>query len=240
MSQRQKDQQPLTFLQQRRQALLGAPDLMEQVGVSELAAFGPSCGARGVDECRRVLGTQRFEAGGQLSRVDRRAGLDQLVERLGTRTVDVQHPAQGGQLAGELGDRRGVGVGLGERQHGFGILQHPTHLFGRRRLVDRHGDGAYGQNRQVEDGPLVAGRRKDGYPITGLHPQRDQTQCRRTNLVGSLGARDVGPDAVDLTLVDDKAGVIALMLEDRGRDVVVLADRKAGGDTVLTHSFDLI
>ena len=208
--------------------------------MGQLAALGPSGGARGVDQRRRVLGAQRLEPGGQLGRVDRRAGLDELVERLGTRTVDVQHPAQRGQLAGELGDHRGVRVGFGERQHGLRVLQHPAHLLGRRRLVDRHGDRAHGQDRQVEDRPLVAGGRKDGHPVAGLHPQRDQTQCRRTNLVGRLGARDVGPDAVDLALVDDKVGVIALVLEDRGRDVVVLADGKAGGDTVLTHSFDLV
>jgi hypothetical protein len=41
-------------------------------------------------------------------------------------------------------------------------------------------------------------------------------------------------------LVDDEARVVALVLEDHGRDVVVLADRKAGGDTVLTHLIDLI
>ena len=56
---------------------------------------------------------------------------------------------------------------------------------------------------------------------------------------GRLGAGDIGPDAVDLALVDDEAGILALVLEDRGRDVVVLADGKAGGDTVLTHSYDL-
>src|SRR5437588_416777 len=77
-------------------------------------------------------------------------------------------------------------------------------------------------------------------PVAGLHPQRDQTQCRRTNLIGSLRARDVGPDAVDLALVDDKVGVVALMFEDHGRDVVALTDGEAGGDAVLTHLIDLI
>ena len=71
--------------------------------MSELAALGPSGGARGVDQRGRVLGTQRRTPGGQLIRVDRRARLDKLVKRLGTLTVNVQHPAQGGQLAGELG-----------------------------------------------------------------------------------------------------------------------------------------
>jgi hypothetical protein len=44
-------------------------------------------------------------------------------------------------------------------------------------------------------------------------------------------------------LIDDAAGVVALVLEDHRRDVVVLADGKAGGNAVLTHfltSIDLV
>ena len=60
---------------------------------------------------------------------------------------------------------------------------------------------------------------------------------------GRLGTRDVGPNPVDLTLEDDEAGIVSLVLEDHGRDVVVLADGKFGGDAVLRHSltsFDLV
>ncbi len=239
MGQWQEDQQPLPFVQQRREALLGSAGLVEQVGMRELAPFRASGGARGVDQCRGIVGLQRRKPGGQLVRIDRRAGLDELVERLGARTVDMQHPAQGRKFAGELGDHRGVCVGFGEHQHGFRVLQHPAHLLCRRGLVDRDGDGADGKDGQVEDRPLVAGGRKNGDPVTGLHAQRDQTQCRGTNLLGGLGARDVGPHPVDLPLIDDKAGVVALVLEDHGRDVVVPAEGDAGRNAVLTHSFDL-
>src|SRR5262249_43235651 len=104
----------------------------------------------------------------------------------------------------------------------------------------RHSDPTHGQDCEIEDRPLIAGGRKDGYPVTGLHPQGDQTQCRGANLLGRLDARDIGPNAVDQTLKNDKAGIVSLKLEDHGRDVVVLADGKAGGDTVLTHFYDLV
>ena len=55
----------------------------------------------------------------------------------------------------------------------------------------------------------------------------------------ACGAGDVGPDAVDLALEDDEVGVVALVLEDRGRDVVVLADGKACRDAELTHDSTL-
>ena len=41
--------------------------------------------------------------------------------------------------------------------------------------------------------------------------------------------------AVDQALEDDEVGIVALVLEDRGGDVVVLADGEAGRDTV-THA----
>ena len=208
--------------------------------MSELASFGATGGARGVDQRGGVCRAQRRKPGGQLVGVLRRAGLGELVERLGARTVDVQHPAQGGKLGAELADHRRVRVGLDERQHGFRILQHPAHLLGGRRLVDRHRDPADGQDREVENGPLVAGGREDGHPVTGLHAHRDQAQCGSTNLLGRLSAGDVGPDAVDLALVDDEVGIIAFVLEDRSGDVVVLADGKAGRDAVLTHCADLV
>lgn len=171
VGQRQEDQQPLPLVEQRRQALLGAAGLVEQVGMGQLAALGPPGGARGVDQGGRILGAQPVQTRGQLGRFHPCGRLGQLVEGLGAGAVDVQHPAQGGQLGGQLGDHRRVLVGLGECQHRLGVLQHPAHLLGGGRLVDRHGDRAHRQDRQVEDRPFVAGGREDRHPVAGLYPQ---------------------------------------------------------------------
>jgi len=168
--QRQENQQPLTLAQQRRQNRLGTPGFVDEVGMGQLAALGAPGGTRRVDQRRRIFTAQRFDAGGQLGRVDRGAILLELLEGFAARTVDLQHAPQLRQVTGELGDHRRVGVRLGERDHRCRVGQHPAHLLGRRRLVDRDGDRAYRQDRQIEDRPLVAGGGKDSHPVAGLHP----------------------------------------------------------------------
>ena len=199
--QRQEHQQPLALRSSVGRHRLGAAGLVEQVGVRQLAALGASGGARGVDQRRGVVGLQRVQPGGQLGRVDRRAGLVELRRAPWGPNRRCAAPGAGsGSSPVSSVTIAACCVGLGERQHGLRVRQHPAHLLGRRRLVDRHGDGADGQDREVDDRPLVAGGREDRHPVTGLHALRDQTQCGGTDLLGGLGARDVGPGAVDLAL----------------------------------------
>ncbi len=87
--------------------------------MGELAALRPPGGARGVDQGCPIRGAQRIESRRQLCPVNRPALLGELLERLGTRTVDNQDAAQGGQVTGQLGDHCGMRVSLSERQHGF-------------------------------------------------------------------------------------------------------------------------
>ena len=236
---RQEHQQPLTFAQQCRQHRLGSAGLVDQVRVGQLAAFRAPCGARGVDQRRRIVGVQGLDPRGELGRVDRRALLLELVERFGTRSVDVQHAPQFGQIAGQLGDHRSVGIGFGEGHDRARIGQHPAHLLGRRGLVDRDGDAADREDRLVQDRPLVAGCREDGDPIARPHPVCDQTQCGGADLGCRSGTRHIDPGPVDQALKDHRVGVVALVLEHRGNDVVVLVNRKRSGRGNFTHSSDL-
>ena len=70
------------------EARLGAADLVEQVGVRQLAALGPAGGARGVDQRRRVGGPDARQPLVHRVGADRLARVGQLVERGGARAVD--------------------------------------------------------------------------------------------------------------------------------------------------------
>ena len=91
---------------------LGAARLVDKVGVRQLAALGPSGGSGRVDQGGRVARLDRGPAGVDLSAV--------------------------GQVVDPLADLVAVRVGLRERQHKARVLQHPPHLLGRGRLVNRH------------------------------------------------------------------------------------------------------
>ena len=66
-------------------------------------------------------------------------------------------------------------------------------------------------DREVEDRPLVTGRRQQRDPVTGLDTFGDQSQSRRSDLTGRLGACDVGPRAVDQALEDHVVGIVAFV-----------------------------
>ena len=167
---------------------LGAADLVDQVGVRQLAALGPAGGSRRVDQRGRIGGLDGREPGVQLGAVGRLARLGQRVQRGGRRTLDAEHLAQIGQIALELLDLVGVRVGLGEHQHRTRIAQHELDLLGGAGLIDRHGHRADRQDREIDDGPLVPGRGKHRHPIAGLHPLGDQSECDRTDLARDLAA----------------------------------------------------
>ena len=232
---REEDEHPFALVQQRREAVLGAADLVEQVGMGQLAALRPAGGARGVDQGRGIGGLQAGQPVVELLRVDRLGRVGQRVQRCHVRPVDTQHLAQRGQLIGEVLDLVGVGIGLGEYQHRAGILQHELDLFGGARLIDRHRDRARGQDGEVQDRPFVTGRRQYGDPVTGRHALGDQPQCCRTDLVCSLLACDIRPCAVDEALEDHMVGIVAFVAEHGADDVVVLAHGERGGNTELTH-----
>ena len=207
--------------------------------MGQLATLGPAGRARGVDQGGRIGDLDGCQPGVELFCVDRLAGLGKRIERGRSGPVDAQHLAQLGQLAGQLLDLVGVRVGLGEHQHRAGIGQHEAHLFGRRSLVNWDGERADGQDRVVQDRPLVAGRRQDRNTVTGFDAFGDQSQSGRTNLGSDLSTRHVGPRAVDEALEDHMVGVFAFVGKDGADDVVVLADVERGGNTELTHGVDL-
>ncbi len=233
--QRQEHQQPLALVQQRGQGRLGATDLVEQVGMGELAALGSAGGTRGVDQGGRVGGPDSLDPAGHLAGIDRGAGRREFVECSGARPVDGEVPAQVRQPAGEVGDDAGMGVGLRERHHRAGILQHPLHLIGRGRLVDGNRQRADRQDGHVDDRPLETGRGEDRDPVTGLHAERDQSLCDRTDLGRRFGARHIDPVAVDLALVDGEPRVGAFVVVDDGDDVVGLGDVEGCRNTQLAQ-----
>ena len=208
--------------------------------MGQLATLGPPSGPRGVDQGRRVADSQGRQAGGELVGIHPGTRSGQLVEGVGAAgSVDGQHPAQCGHLAGQLVDHGSVGVGLGEDQHRTGVFEDPTHLLGRGRFIDRNGDGTDGQDREVQDRPLIACRGEDHHPISGGDALGDQSQRRGPDLRGGLRAGDVGPHPGDQPLVDDDVRVVAFVFEDDRGDVVVLLDGERCGNTELTHACDL-
>ena len=224
MGQWQEDQQLFAFGQVIGEAGLGATDLVEQVGVGQLAALGPAGGARGVDQRGRIGRPDAGQALLDRGIVHLAAGLRQLLQSCGPAAVDAVHRLQCGQRRTLLLDAPGVLVGLGERGDRAGVGEDELHLLGGTGLIDRHRHRAHRQDGEVEDRPLVARRRQDRHPVAGRDSGSDETFCRRTDLLGGLGAGHVDPAAVDQSLEDHVVGVVALVRVDGADDVVVLAD----------------
>ena len=211
--QRQEHQHPLALVQQRREARLGAADLVQQVGMGELAALGPAGGSRGVDQRRGIGG---LDAGQPVVELLRRRPIARPRRARRERPCPSRRCAA--PCAGRAARRRAARCCRRARRSRRRPAprrsrQHEPHLFGRAGLIDRHGDRADRQDREVQDRPLVAGRRKDRDPVAGLNALGDQTQCRRTDLIGDLRAGDIRPSAVDQPLEDHMVGIVAFVGE---------------------------
>ncbi len=195
-------------------------------------ALGPAGGAGGVDQRGRIVGLDRGQPGLQFAWSQPTCPASASTSSAGVPSRRCAAPcaARAARRAAVI-DLVAVRVGFGERQHRAGILQNPAHLLRRRRLVDRHGDRADGKDREIQDGPFVAGGRENGHPVARPHTLGDQAQRSRPDLGSSLRARDIGPRAVHEALKDRVVGIVALVGEHRVNDAVVFADGEGGRST---------
>ena len=146
----------------------------------QLAALGP---CRWCPRCRSAWPGRSdlmpASRASTLAGVDRLAGLGQRVERRRAGRLDAQHLAQRRAARPRscldlvARARRSRRTPAPRRNP-----QHEAHLLGRAGLVDRHGHRTDGQDREVEDRPLVAGRRQDRDPVAGLRRPRRSNPVR--------------------------------------------------------------
>ena len=72
----------------------------------------------------------------------------------------------------------------------------PLHLLGRRGLVDRHRDGAGGEDGVVDEQPLEAGRGHERHPVAGLDPGGDEALGEGADAAVALADREVDEGVV--------------------------------------------
>ncbi len=77
-----------------------------------------------------------------------------------------------------LVEAREVLGGLGDHRDGAGVLEVPLDLVRRRGVVDGHEDGAREPDREVEQGPLVAGAADQADLVAGLDARGDEALGR--------------------------------------------------------------
>ena len=148
-----------------------------QVAVGELAALGAAGGAGGVDQRGEVVGAHRTcgarappTSGTSAPRADEPLHRARLVAARARSAT----PVSVGELVAHLLDERGVLGRLHDDRDRARVDEDPRDLLGRRGLVDRHGDGAGGEDRVVEQRPLVAGAREQRDPVARLDAGGDQ------------------------------------------------------------------
>ena len=107
--------------------------------------------------------------------------------------LDQPRPPHARQPPQHLADRLQVRRGLDHDRLRARVGQYPLHLLGGGGLVHRDRDRARGPERVVDHGPLVAGARQEGDPVTLADPGRHEALGERGDLVAELARRDVQP-----------------------------------------------
>ena len=194
----------------------------QQVAVGQLAALGLAGGARGVDDRGQVVGGAGGPALVHLLVADGPGG---LAGAQGVQAVEGPDLAQAGQPVAQPVDELSVLAGLGEHRAGGRVAQDPLDLLGRGRLVDRHRDRAGGQDRVVDQRPLIAGPGHQRDPVARLDAGRDQALGQR----GDLGPERLGGHVPPVAIVRPPAHHHGLRLAGRPaehdvRDAGVIRD----------------
>ncbi len=138
----------------------------------------------------RLLAVERLAAGVEVGVVHVVAVAAQAVD---VALVDDPDVLQSGEPRAALLDRGEVGVGLDDHADRAGVGEDPLDLLGRGRLVDRHRHGTGRPQREVGDGPLVAGAAHDGDRVADADAGGDQALGERRDVGGEGGRGDVGP-----------------------------------------------
>jgi hypothetical protein len=244
--QRQEQQHRTGLVQQLGKDQRHRPDLAEHVAVGQLTALGTPGRAGGVDQRGEVVGADRPVPGVHLVGGDVVAERHQLLDRArgagsAGRRLDPPDPAQRRRLRGRAVDDGRVLHRLDDDRGRAGVGQDPLDLLVRGRLVDRHGDRAGGQDRVVEQRPLVPGAGQQGDPVPDLDAGRDQPAGHGGDLGGELGRGHVGPLPVGIPAAEDHGRpVLRGVLVDRVDEVLVVADVDGRRDAVLTHGRTLL
>jgi hypothetical protein len=125
--------------------------------------------------------------------------------------------------------------GLDDQRGGAGVAEDPLDLLGARGLVDRHRDGAGEPDREVGEGPLVAGLRHEPDPVTRLDARGDQALGDAHDVVVELARADVLPAVAARRLNSTLGRCVGCGVGDKHRQVVTRLDIAFGGNAVLGH-----
>ncbi len=198
-----------------------------QVGVGEDAALGAAGGAGGVADGRHRVGGEGAAALGDLLVADVPSEGGEVGEGRGVEFEDARALGVGG---GARVDGGGVGGGLGDHVPGAGVADDPLDLVGGGGGVDGDRPAAGRPDREVQDGPLVAGAGHDGDPSAGLQAGRDQALGHGGHLAGELRRGDGPPGAVHLAAQEHRVGRLGRVGErDVGDAARGGAGREGGG-----------
>ena len=147
--------------------------------MGEHAPFGPARRPRCVDEGCQVVDGQGGDSPVEFFICDL-APLRRQVVQPGA--VDDEHFATGHLGIDDAAiDQFGHVRGLGNGQHRSAVRQDPRHLVGSRRLVNRYGRRADGQDGVVHHQPFQAGARHQRHPVAWRHLRGDEALRHRSN-----------------------------------------------------------
>ena len=208
--------------------------LGDEVAVGQLAALRAAGGAGGVDQGREVVRAGRPAACVHLRGGHRRPARRERRHRAGPVALGHDPPDV---LRGVLGAGHGrrVPVVLHHDRLRPGVLEDPRDLLGGRRLVDRDGHGAGGDDRVVEQRPLVAGAREQGDPVARRDPGGDEAAGDGDDLRHERRAGDLGPGVADPPAQRHGVGVLVREGEHGVGQGVVVVDAHTRGDAELAH-----
>jgi hypothetical protein len=131
-----------------------------------------------------------------------------------------------GEIRAHLVEAREVLRRLDDDRVSARVGEVPLHLSGGGRLVDRHQDAAGEPDREVDEGPLVAGLADEPDLLARLDPRSDEALRQRRHLVEELLRGHVAP-AAGLGQGEERAvGSLPDPVEEQGRRVGL----RIGGD----------
>ena len=210
----------------------------EEVAVGQLDALGPTGRARGVDDRGQAVAVEVGATGLELGVVDVVAVAAQAVDVALVDDPDVAQARRGEPRPCSTA-ARWAAVSTTTPTAPESARIH-SHLVGRGRLVDRHRHGTGRPQREVGDGPLVAGAAHDADGVARGDAGRDEALGERGDVGGEGRGRDVGPPPARAHREGDRARVLGRVA---GRDVGEASLGRCGQDErhgLLVHGRPLL
>ena len=206
MRQRQEQQQAAGLEQHLVQHVVSRIHDVGEVPVREHGALRTPRGTGRVHDGGQIVGLDAGDGLVQLGIADRPAEID---DRVHAGRAEVEHVSEPFTTAAQILQDVCVRVVPGERDHRIDIIDDVLGLPGGIRLIDRHTDRADGRAGEIDDAPVVAGRRIDDDHAPRTHVQRHQSLGHGTHTLQHLRGGDIVPSTgvLVLPLGDDVLGV---------------------------------